>query len=417
MADITTLDPNLVVSRADGGLIAENILAFARMLRGAGLSVGPQKVILATEAVMAAGVANVKTLYWTLHAVFVTRPAERDIFAQTFHLFWRDPGYISQLLSVMTPKARGSQQRPPDAMARRLADSLFLNRETPHAVEHEKLQLDARGTASDLEVLAAKDFEQMTAAELHTARRVIAEMAVALAEIRTRRFAAAERGAGERPDLRRMLRASGRHGTETMLPLFKARRWRRPPLVVLCDISGSMDAYARPLLHFLYGLINARERVHAFLFGTRLTNVTRTLAGRDPDAAIAKVSRNVEDWSGGTRIGESLATFNKLWARRVLGQNATILLITDGLDRSGGEGIAAAARRLRASSRRLIWLNPLLRYDAYAPLALGARELAAHVSELRACHNLTSLAGLARALAAGRPGGGPHIRASAKQEI
>ena len=364
------------------------------------MPIGPAKVLEAVEAVMAAGVANVKTLYWTLHAVFVTRPAERDIFAQTFHLFWRDPGYISQLLSVMTPKARGGQQRPADAMARRLADSLFLNRETPYAVEREELQLDARGTASDLEVLAAKDFEQMTAAELHTARRVIADMAVALAEIRTRRFAAATHGAGERLDLRRMLRAFGHHGTEIMLPLFKARRWRRPPLVVLCDISGSMDAYARPLLHFLYGLINARERVHAFLFGTRLTNVTRILAGRDPDAAIAKVSRNSGgDWSGGTRIGESLATFNRLWARRVLGQNATVLLITDGLDRSGGEGIAAAARSLRASCRRLIWLNPLLRYDAYAPLASGARELAAHVSELRPCHNLKSVAGLAAALA------------------
>ena len=238
----------------------------------------------------------------------------------------------------------------------------------------------------------------MTAAELLLARRVVTDLALALAQITTRRFAALGHGHGERLDLRRMLRAAGVRGSEAMLPLYKARRKRHPPLVVLCDISGSMDAYARLFLHFLYALVNAGERVHCFLFGTRLTNVTRALRHRDPDAAIAKVAATVADWSGGTRIGESLAAFNRQWARRVLGQNATVLLFTDGLDRMGGEGIGPAARRLRASARRLIWLNPLLRYGDYAPLAAGARELERHVSELRPCHNLASLAGLASVL-------------------
>ena len=396
------LGANIVAAEADGGKIAANILGFARLLRASGLEIGPQKVILATEAVMAAGVGNPKTLYWTLHAVFVTRPTEREIFNQAFHLVWRDPGYLQQLLSVMVPNARGSQAKPRDAMARRLADSLFLRRAEMQAVERDQIQLDASGSASELEVLAAKDFEQMTAAELLLARRVIADLALALAEIRTRRFTALRHGRGERLDLRRMLRASGARGTEAMLPLYKARRMRHPPLVVLCDISGSMDAYARLFLHFLYALVNAGERVHCFLFGTRLTNVTRVLRNRDPDAAIAKVGGVVADWSGGTRIGESLTTFNRQWARRVLGQNATVLLFTDGLDRMGGEGIGPAARRLRTSCRRLIWLNPLLRYEDYAPLAAGARELERHVSELRPCHNLTSLAELAAVLS-GRP--------------
>ena len=153
-------------------------------------------------------------------------------------------------------------------------------------------------------------------------------------------------GGGKRLDLRRMLRQAGSRGPEGMLPLFKKRQRRAPPLVVMCDISGSMDAYARVFLHFLYALINEGERVHAFLFGTRLTNVTRTLRDRDPDSAVAKASGTVHDWSGGTRIGESLHSFNKIWARRVLGQNATVLLFTDGLDRSGGEGISREARRL-----------------------------------------------------------------------
>jgi uncharacterized protein with von Willebrand factor type A (vWA) domain len=392
------LRPNVATGVADGGKIAQNILHFARLLRSAGLPVGPQKIILATQAVMAAGIENPKTLYWTLHAVFVARPSEHDIFNQAFQLVWRDPGYLEQLLSIMAPNSKAAPARPRDPIARRLADSLFLRQSELTAIEREEIQLDASGTASEAEALAEKDFEQMSAAELRVARRVIHDIAVALAEIRTRRFVPSH-ASGDRLDLRRMLRVAGTHGTEAIVPLFMKRRMQRPPLVVLCDISGSMDAYARLFLHFLYALLNARERVHCFLFGTRLTNITRSLRDRDPDAALAKVGAQVSDWSGGTRIGESLQSFNRLWARRVLGQNATVLLFTDGLDRSGGEGIADAARRLRASSRRLIWLNPLLRYDQYAPVAAGARELERHVSELRPCHNLTSLADLARAVA------------------
>ncbi len=377
--------------------MAQNILHFGRLLRAAGLPVGTQKVIIATEAVMAAGIGNPKTLYWTLHSVFVSRPSERDIFNEAFQLVWRDPAYLQQLLSIMTPPAKGAKAPPADPVARRLADSLFLRSGGAVARERDELQLDASGSASDAETLAEKDFEQMSAAELLTARRVIAELALMTAKLRTRRYAPSDRATG-RLDMRRMLRASTRGGGEMLLPLYRTQQLRRPPLVVLCDISGSMDAYARLFLHFLYALMNARERVHCFLFGTRLTNITRELRDRDPDAAIAKVAGGVKDWSGGTRIGESLKTFNQRWARRVLGQNATVLLFTDGLDRAGGEGVADAARRMRASARRVIWLNPLLRYDRYEPLAAGARELERHVSELRPCHNLASLADLAASL-------------------
>jgi hypothetical protein len=396
------LGANIAAAEADGGKIALNILHFARLLRAAGMPIGPQKTILATEAVMAAGLDNPKTLYWTLHSALVSRPSERDIFNEAFQLIWRDPAYLQQLLSVMTPTAKAAKARPSDPIKRRLADKLFLRGSMANVTERDEFQLDASGSASDVESLLEKDFEQMSAAELVNARSVIAELALMVAEIRTRRFVPSNITGG-RLDLRRMLRASGSKGTEALLPLFKKPQMRRPPLVVLCDISGSMDAYARLFLHFLYALMNARERVHCFLFGTRLTNITRELRDRDPDLALAKIASGVTDWSGGTRIGESLATFNKHWARRVLGQNATVLLFTDGLDRAGGEGIADAARRLRASARRVIWLNPLLRYEQYAPLAAGARELERHVSELRPCHNLASLADLVDALST-RPG-------------
>lgn len=392
------LGANIAASEADGGKIAQNILHFARLLRAAGLPVGPQKVILATEAVMTAGLDNPKTIYWTMHSVFVSRPSERQIFNEAFQLIWRDPAYLQQLLSVMTPTAKGANAKPADPIARRLADSLFLRRGDPAAREHDELQLDASGSASDAETFAEKDFEQMSAQELLTAKSVIADLALMTAKLRTRRFIRSDASRG-RLDLRRMLRSSSQHGGEMAMPLYRKPLMRRPPLIVLCDISGSMDAYARLFLHFLYALMNARERVHCFLFGTRLTNITRELRDRDPDVALAKVSATVTDWSGGTRIGESLHRFNQDWARRVLGQNATVLVFTDGLDRSGGEGIANEARRLRASARRIIWLNPLLRYDQYEPIAAGARELERYVSDMRPCHNLKSLADLAVALA------------------
>jgi len=397
---LAELEPNIIAAEADGGRIAENILFFVRLLRASGLPLGPERTVAATEAVLAAGIADQTTLYWALHAVLVSRRAEHDLFNQAFQLFWRDPDYIKQLLSVMAPNMRGMPAEKTDAVAPRIAEQLMSAAARQNAPERDRLSVDARGTASDAELLRHKDFEQMSAAELRLVRRVISEMVLPLSQIRTRRFTPAARGG--RLDMRRMLRRMGSQGPDAMLPLYKARAWRRPPLVVLCDISGSMDSYARVLLHFLYGVTNARDRVHSFLFGTRLTNITRLLKDRDPDAALARIAKAVPDWSGGTRIGDTLAEFNRLWARRVLGQNALVLLFTDGLERAGGADIGPAARRLAASCRRLVWLNPLLRYDDYQPLASGARELTKHVGETRACHNLASLADLALALSARR---------------
>lgn len=396
------LGPNLVAAKVDGGRIAENILQFARLLRAAGLPIGPDRVVLATEAVMAAGIESPNILYWTLHACLVSRPEQHQVFDQAFFLFWKDPGYLQQMLSLLLPSLRSEDGLKPPELSRRLRDTLFPDGRPEAPRASDRIDIDARETFSAEEVFRSKDFEQMSAAEQALARAAIARMALVMEEIPTRRFQPAARGT--RIDLRRILQDTASHGSDYIRLHVKARRWRRPPLVLLCDISGSMDIYARMLLHFLYAVTNARERVHAFLFGTRLTNITRALAGRDPDLAVAKVSRDVKDWSGGTRIGASLVEFNRLWARRVLGQNARVVLITDGLDRQGGEGISDAARRLRASCRQLIWLNPLMRYDGYSPLAQGARELAPHVSEMRSCHNLASIEELAEALAGRRAG-------------
>ena len=390
------LDANLIAADVDGGRIAENILLFARLLRASGLNVGPDKVLLGVQAVIEAGIRDQRTLYWALHAVFVNRRSEREIFNQAFVMFWRDPGFINQMLSLMVPGLRAGEAPDDKALSRRVSESLFKHADRPAPQDEDQIEIDAEGTFSQAEILQAKDFEQMSAEELVRARAAIRRMSLPFEEIRTRRFVASrDRG---RIDLRRILRETAAKGADHLQLHRKRPATKRPPLVVLCDISGSMDTYARVLLHFLHALTNDRDRVFSFLFGTHLTHVTRSLKARDPDVAVAKIGRQVTDWSGGTRIGAALADFNRHWARRVLGQNATVLLITDGLDRDGAQGLELAARRLRASCRRLVWLNPLMRYDRYQPIATGAEALSRNVSEMRSCHNLKSLSDLAVAL-------------------
>ena len=240
------------------------------------------------------------------------------------------------------------------------------------------------------------DFEAMSAAEIAAAKADIRRLALPLDLQRTRRRRADP--PGPHVDLRATLRASLRQGGE-ILDIARSRRVTRPPpLVVLCDISGSMSRYAQILLHFLHAVANDRDRVHIFLFGTRLSNVTRQLRHRDPEVAFQLVSHAVPDWSGGTRIGEALAQFNRRWARRVLGQGAVVLLVTDGLDRDGAAGLAESMDRLHKSCARLIWLNPLLRWDGFAPKSQGIRAMLPHVDEFRPVHNLASLRALVQSL-------------------
>jgi uncharacterized protein with von Willebrand factor type A (vWA) domain len=251
--------------------------------------------------------------------------------------------------------------------------------------------------ASDVEVLRTRDFEQMSADEIARAKVLIAKLSLARREIPTRRFGVARRG--HRLAMRATLRASLRGGGQGLVLRFTRRKTRRPTLVVLCDISGSMERYARVLLHFVHTLMTDRDRVFAFLFGTQLTPVSRELSSRDVDLALAKVGQKATDWSGGTRIATSLAEFNRVWGRRLLASGAFVLLISDGLDRDDTAGLAFEMDRLHRSCRRLIWLNPLLRYAGFEPRAAGIRAMLPHVDEHRPCHNLASLESLVAALA------------------
>lgn len=387
------------------GRLAENILYFARALRAAGIPVGPGAVMDALAAVNAAGVGTREDFYWTLHAVFVKRHEHSLLFDQAFRIFFRRRGYLDKLLASLLPQAPPRQEDAAKAGARRIEEALFagLRESKRPKPEHEA---DARLTVSDRELLQKKDFAQMTAAEIAAAKDAIKRLVLSLDEVKTRRLAPHRHG--HLVDIRRTLRASLKAGGAVIDLKYLGPRRKAPPVVALLDISGSMSQYTRLFLHFLHAVTDARKRVHTFLFGTRLTNVTRALKQKDPDEALAAVSASVADWSGGTRIATSLRAFNKLWARRVLGQGATVLLITDGLERDGGERLEFEADRLHRSCRRLIWLNPLLRFAGFEAKARGIRSMLPHVDELRPIHNLESMAELVRALSVdGTRGGDP----------
>ena len=389
----------LAARAADGPRLAENILHFARVLRAAGLPVGPAKVIVALEAVQAVGVERREDFRAALESVLIERHEQRVLFDQAFELYWRNPRLLERMMQLLLPKVytRAPRADAEAPLSARLAEALAPPRVEEQEAEPQEITVDAAFTFSPREVLQSKDFETMTAAELSEVKAMIARLRLPLPELPIRRTVAASRGSAV--DLRATLRAMASAGG-TVVPLaWRERRRRRPPLVVLCDISGSMDRYSRMLLFFLHAITNDRDRVHTLLFGTRLTNITRHLKRRDVDVALARVSAAVSDWAGGTRIGACLAEFNRRWSRRLLAQGAVVLLISDGLDSDVGEGLAVEMERLAKSCRRLIWLNPLLRYEKFEARPAGIRAMLPYVDELLPVHNLESLKQLATAFA------------------
>ncbi|WP_300547455.1 VWA domain-containing protein [Roseovarius sp.] len=391
----------------DDPKLTHNITHFARALRAAGLPIGTGRVIDAVRAVAVAGFTSRTDFFYTLRACLVTRPEHLEVFAQVFRLYWRDPRYVEHMMAMMLPAIRGVQEdRSAQAAEKRATEALLdgISREAPEIEEHEsdevQIEIDASATMSGEERLRQLDFEQMSTAEMAAAKRMLARLTLPVAPFASRRGEASPRG--RVLDARRSLRAALRHGGEMRRIHRKKPRERWPNLVVICDISGSMSQYSRMVLHFLHAVANQKgagwARVHAFTFGTQLTNITRQLATRDVDAALAAAGRQAQDWEGGTKIGACLHEFNRDWSRRVMGQGAVVLLITDGLDRDAPEALGHEMERLHLSSRRLIWLNPLLRWEGFAPKAQGIRAMLPHVDAFRAGHSIATLEDLALAI-------------------
>lgn len=379
------------------GRLAQNILYFGRALREAGLPVGPGAVLDAIAAIEAAGIGGREDFRAVLHAVFVKKHEHTIIFDQAFDIFWKRRGFMEKLIALMSPVAPNAPPPAPKAGSTRVQDAL-MKRPEAKPRPREELTLDTRFTVSEQEVLQRKDFAQMSAAEIARAMQEIAKLRMPHDRISTRRLKPDRHG--KLIDPRATFRASMRAGGATIDLAFRSRSERPSPLVVLCDISGSMSEYTRVFLHFLHVLTDRRKHVHTFLFGTRLTNVTRALRTRDVDEALALCSSGVQDWAGGTRIGATLHEFNRRWSRRVLGQGAMVILFTDGLEREGIDQLSKEIERLHKSCRRLVWVNPLLRYDAFQAKASGLRAMLPHVDEFRPIHNLASMADLVAGLSA-----------------
>ena len=385
------------------GRLAQNVVHFTRALRAAGLPVGTGHALRAVEAIGAAGFEERGDFYNALAACLTSRPEHRPVFDQCFHMFWRDPRILERMMSIMIPEIRAPvHERERQAGEKRAAEGLSDGAEKPSEFadrEPDEIEIDASLSFSDQEVLNSRDFEQMSAAEIAEAKRAIAKLSLPVRPMTSRRTAAALRG--PLPDWRRTMRDSLR-GTRPLVLARRERRQRWPALVALCDISGSMASYSRMLLHFLHAAANEKgagwAKTHVFTFGTQLTNITRHLRHRDVDEALAAAGHEALDWEGGTRIGAALDEFNKTWSRRVLGQGAVVLLITDGLDRDDPDRLASAAERLHLSARRVIWLNPLLRWDGFEAKAQGIRALLPHVDSFVSAHNISSLEQLANVI-------------------
>jgi len=400
----------LVAPRHSPGHLAENVMHFARVLRSAGMPVGTDRVQLALQALRIAGFDGRSDFHAVLSTCMLDRIEHKDLFDQAFDLFWRDPDLEGRMRAMLLPKVRAQQALTPEQREnRRLGDALFPNpkSDVQQPQPDESMEFDAALTVSDTEVLRKADFDTMSADEWRAARRALALMRWVFEPLPTRRVERSPRAG--RVDWRATLQTMARHGGE-----LGEMRWRRPrplpaPMVVLADISGSMSRYSRMLLHFAHALGHAEARVESFVFGTRLTRTTRLLKSRDPDVAVSQVVKAVEDWSGGTRITTSLHEFNQRWARRCLSSRTTVLLISDGLEHGDTRVLSREMERLAKSCRRLIWLNPLLRFEKFQPRAAGIRAMLPYVDRFLPVHNLDSLEHLVRLL------GNPDAPARSRQ--
>ena len=367
------------------------LAAFARLLHDAGLDAGPGRLTTATRALGEIDIRDAGAFRDSLRACFVSRRDEVPLFEAAFDIFWAPP---DPRVAAGAIPGRGRPLPLPPERARAWLQALGLNNSKLPREEEEGVPANSSGYSAE-ELLRNKDFEAMNWLETEQVKRLLQQEPWRVAERRTRRLRPAQ---GGRVDLRRTTRQSIRSSGELVRLLHRRPRLRRRPLVLICDVSGSMERYSRLLLIFAYAVAR-REDVETFVFSTRLTRITRLLRRRDIDRALAEVGKRVHDFSGGTRIGQALADFNRRWARRVLGHGAITIVVSDGWDRGDPAQLAQELERLRRMSHRLIWLNPLLGSEGYEPVTRGMAAALPHTDDFLAAHNLKALDELGALLA------------------
>ena len=378
---------------------SDHIIAFGRVLRRLGFRVGSSHMLTAMDAVKIVGVRRKDDVREALKSCLVTRKEERELFDQAFQLFWKAPSKLPEVMQWLlqntsipsTTETKGyhrvqealrEAQKPPGNPSEEQSES--------------KVELDQIVTYSATEVLRKKDFSAFTNEEIAVAKRYMERFKWPIPPHTSRRKN--PRLDGHRLDLRRTALQGTRNAGEIIRLHRHGFKEKTRPIVLICDISGSMERYARMLLHFMHAMSSNMEKIESFVFGTRMTRITHLLKHRDVDDAVTEVSKEVVDWAGGTKIGDAIKTFNFVWLRRVLRSRSIVLIISDGWDRGDTSLLKDEMRRLRRSCHQLIWLNPLMGFEGYEPLTQGMQAALPHVDKLLSVHNLVSLEQLADAL-------------------
>ncbi|MDO8277493.1 MAG: VWA domain-containing protein [Burkholderiaceae bacterium] len=390
----------LQLGDARRGKLAGNIAGFGRTLRRAGVRIDSSRIVLATQAALVVGLADKADLGAALEAVMISREQDRAVFRELFDAYFRDPEIANKLLAQMLPSAEGRaepQRRRPRVREAMSAQQAFGQQVRPKE-EDQKVEFDAAMTASNLHRLRHADFNALSGAEYRLVERLARDVRLPLPQYDSRRVRPGVRGA--RMHWPGVMREAARTGGE-LLRLTRLQRQRQSlPLLVLVDVSGSMERYARLLLAFLHAATRRHRRRDVFAFGTRLSDLTPAMRLADTDAMLEVAGTLIEDFAGGTRLGESLSSLRLHHGRRLVGRRTVVLLVTDGLDTGEPQALDAELAWLRRHSRRVLWLNPLLRFEGYAPLARGAAVLSRHVDGMLAVHNVSKLEELAASLAA-----------------
>ncbi|MFN8487611.1 MAG: VWA domain-containing protein [Caldilineaceae bacterium] len=378
---------------AASGNLLRNCLLFGRMLRALSMEITPPRIVDLVESLKYVDIRSRQDFKNTARALLISRKEHIALFDEAFDLFWQ-ARQQNDLTEIDLGKLLRKRQKP---QQQQIVYRSSRDDNQPESDQAPEPQLERIYTYSDQEVLRHKDFAALDEAELAAVRRLMLKTLWQLEPRRTRRTIRARRGA--QIDLRQTLRQNLRYGGHALRLARRERKLKRRPIVVICDISGSMERYSRVLLQFIYIVTSRLDTVESFVFGTRLTRITRQLRTRNIDQALRDASQVIVDWAGGTRIGESIRSFNYAWARRVLNQGAIVLIISDGWDRGDVNLLAREMDRLHRSCHRLIWLNPLLGDVDYQPLVRGIQAAMPHIDDFLPVHNLASLEQLATMLA------------------
>lgn len=377
------------------GKFADNMAGFGRALRRAGIAVDASRIALAQQAAALVGVDSKQDLAAALEAVMLSREQDRGVFRELFEAWFRDPQIAHKLLAQMLPSAPAGK---PAARRPRVQEALSPRKPGQGLPREHAVELDAAMTASDADRLRHADFNALSASEYRLVEQLAREIALPVPCVQVRRTRPGARGA--QLHWARTLRHAARTGNELLELRRLQRRQERLPLLVLVDVSGSMERYARLLLAFLHAATRGQRRRDVFAFGTQLTDLTPAFRLADPDAMLRAASAAISDFAGGTRLGESLRMLRQRHARRLVGRRSLVLVISDGLDTGDAQALDDELAWLKRRCRRLVWLNPLLRFEGYAPLASGAAVLHRHADRMLAVHNLSRLQELAAHLAA-----------------